>query len=51
LTHFGVIIVFLALAGCFNAVLLPESQKKRRVSSNVPAASFGRQEVPSIGRG
>ena len=34
LTHLGVIIVFLALIGYFNAVLLRESRKKRRVASN-----------------
>ena len=33
LTHLGVIIVFLALIGCFNAVVLPRSLTKRRAES------------------
>jgi hypothetical protein len=72
LTHLGVIIVFLALAGeasrqtsevgavcrkaartvlCyFNAVLLRESRKKRRVPSNEIAESFGQHRVTPTGQ-
>jgi hypothetical protein len=50
LTHLGVIIVFLALIGYFNAVLLRESRKKRRVPSNEYAGSFGQHRVASTGQ-
>jgi uncharacterized membrane protein len=41
LTHLGVIIVFLALIGYFNAVLLREPRTKRLAQLNEPAESFG----------
>jgi uncharacterized membrane protein len=49
-THLGVIIVFLALIGYFNAVLLWVSRKKRRVPSNEYAGSFGQNRVASTGQ-
>jgi len=47
LTHFGLIIVFLALIGSLNALLLQESRKKRRVPSSEYAGSFGQHRVAS----
>ena len=51
LTHLGVIIVFLALIGYFNAMVLQESRKRRRAPTNAPTASFGEQRVASTGPG
>jgi uncharacterized membrane protein len=50
LTHLGVIIVFLALIGYFNAALLRESRKRRRVPSNESAESLGEHLVASTGQ-
>ena len=50
LTHLGVVIVFLALIGYFNAVVLRESRKKRRVPLNEHAGSFGQHRVASTGQ-
>jgi uncharacterized membrane protein len=50
LTHLGVIVVFLALIGYFNTVLLRESRKKRRAPSNEYAGSFGQHRVASTGQ-
>jgi uncharacterized membrane protein len=50
-THLGVIIVFLALIGYFNAVLLRRSRTKRRARPNESAESFGEQRVASTGQG
>jgi uncharacterized membrane protein len=50
LTHLGVIILFLALIGYFNAALLRESRKRRRVPSNESAESLGKHLVASTGQ-
>ena len=50
LTHLGAIIVFLALIGYFNAALLRESRKRRRVPSNESAESLGEHLVASTGQ-
>lgn len=41
LTHLAVQILFLALIGYFNAVMLREPRMKRLVQPNEPAESFG----------
>jgi hypothetical protein len=46
-----VIIVFLALIGYFNAALLRESRKRRRVPSNESAESLGEHLVAYTGQG
>jgi uncharacterized membrane protein len=51
LTHLGVIIVFLALIGYFNAMVLRRSRTKRRARPNESAESFGEQRVASTGQG
>jgi uncharacterized membrane protein len=51
LTHLAVIIVFLALTGCFNVVVLRRSRGGRRAPPNESAESFGEQQVASTGQG
>jgi uncharacterized membrane protein len=50
LTHLGVIILFLALIGYFNAVLLRKLRERRRVPSNESAESLGEHLVVSTGQ-
>jgi uncharacterized membrane protein len=45
-----VIVVFLALIGYFNAVVLQRSRKTRCAPSNAPAASFAERRVASAGQ-
>ena len=50
LTHLGVIIVFLALAGYFNAMVLGRSRMRRRAQPNKSACcQLQRKEVPRSG--
>jgi uncharacterized membrane protein len=51
LTHLGVIIVFLALIGYFNAMVLRRSRGRRRAPPNESAESFGEQQAASTGQG
>jgi uncharacterized membrane protein len=50
LTHLGVIIVFLALIGYFNAALLRKLRERRRVPLNESAESLGEHLVASPGQ-
>ena len=46
----GVIIVFLALIGYFNAALLRKLRERRRVQSNESAESLGEHLIASTGQ-
>jgi uncharacterized membrane protein len=50
LTHLGVIILFLALIGYFDAALLRKLRERRRVPSNESAESLGEHLVVSTGQ-